>query len=141
MPIQEPTYWPFPVMPQERWSDLHWQEYHFLEEALRKEYQPCKFMEREYHIQSRNGRSAWVLYRGRTRRGVEVWLNDVDDRVFSTWVKDFPSASSIAFQWVDGENIENITAMIEQALPTPAMYAQTLNQGTDIPRLPIESTP
>jgi hypothetical protein len=104
MSTQTPVYWPFAVLPPEQQTAQHRQEIAFLEEAYRDGLRPCKFTDGEYRIESANGRSAWVIARG--RRGVvrrwELWLNDGQERVSTTWVDGFEAAAAIVLKWTDG---------------------------------------
>jgi hypothetical protein len=106
MTAPAPVFWPFPVLPPEQQTTQHRREVEFLEAAYRDGFRPCKFADGEYRIESPDGRSAWVISRGRLRGGAatrwEVWLNDVMERVSTTWVDGFEAAAEVAQRWVRG---------------------------------------
>jgi len=112
MTAPNPTYWPFPVLPPEQQSAQHRSEVGFLEEAFRAGFRPCKFMDGEYRIESTDGRSAWVIYRGRLRGGAatrwEVWLNECGERVASFMSDGFEAATGVALQWARGESAADL---------------------------------
>jgi hypothetical protein len=105
-----PIYWPFPVLPPEQRTEQHQKEVRFLEDAHRAGFRPCKFADGEYRIESGDGRTAWVIARGRLRGGVgtrwEVWLNDGIERITSNWADGFDSATTPALDWVSAMHRE-----------------------------------
>jgi hypothetical protein len=122
MSTQKAVYWPFPVLPPEQLTLQHRQEIEFLEAAYRAGLRPCKFEDGEYRIGSDEGRSAWVIARG--RRGVlrrwEVWLNDGGERVSSQTVEGFDAAAAVAMGWMLERDLDEATAAVLSA--TEAMF-------------------
>jgi hypothetical protein len=120
MSVQNAEYWPFPVVPAEHRTPQHHAEIAFLDDALREGFQPCKFMDGEYRIEGRNGRSAWVNYRGhargRTATRWEIWLNAGNERVAAFWTNEFDRATTAALQWVRGGHV---TEVIDSSPGTP----------------------
>lgn len=114
MTAPAPVYWPFAVLPPEQQTAQHRREIAFLEEAHRDGLRPCKFADGEYRIESRGGRSAWVIYRGRTRGGVatrwEVWLNEGDARVASFTADGLDAATAAVLGWARGADAVELVA-------------------------------
>ena len=93
-------YWPFPILPPEQLREEHLQEIRFLDKAYERGYQP--FQESmNYHIGDDTQRSVWMFRRGRTR-GWEMRFFEPDQWILLAWIVSFENASSIALQWCDG---------------------------------------
>ncbi len=129
MVAPNPIYWPFPVLPPEQQTEQHQKEVRFLEDAHRAGFRPCKFADGEYRIESGDGRTAWVIARGRSRGGAgtrwEVWLNDGTERISSFCADGFDAATEAVSRWARGDDVASESLASEQATRRGALASLT----------------
>jgi hypothetical protein len=109
-------YWPFDVGDRQRHSEQEKREVRFLETAYAKGYRPFEisFGMQSYGATGQSGRSADILYRGRS--GWEMAVYDSDGRVVNAFVNDFQSAAEAVLDWLGGGSEPDVVARVEKRL-------------------------
>jgi hypothetical protein len=98
MELTEQRYWPFDVLPPERWSEQHRREIGFLDTAYQGGYKPYMFGSQNFGAVA-GERLGEIIYRGCRGKHWEVCLSPYG---LSAHLDDFDFAAEAVLRWLRG---------------------------------------